>query len=522
MQGLNKGSNIDSSLLEQFQREIWSKVPHLEEKTDEVKIVNATPLIDITEDLRECARKEYGLDLADKDLRVFGKFDSNLLAGSIKVRPAVQIIHDAIATGKLRSGQTIFEATSGNFGIALGEIGRLGLDVVTLVSRKLQEGVFEELRNEKIRIINLDMDICPAPGMKGDANIMAAKATAANIRSQLSEFGFDTTIFDRTSSEVEAVLVKQDIINLAKLLAKIYNGFCPEQYDNELNIEAHRTVTAAELDQQLREKSYSLGDYRIICTFGTGGTSGGLSRYLMEKHGKKSLHVVFPLANQDVAGIRTKGKAMGLKFYEPERYAAQHEVDFGQAKRLLKFFVVKGHDIGESSALALYAVMQMANFGGYGGKFVVMIADGIQKYRKNIETMKERQGSLQVGLKEAVSNIGDYDRVLWIHTMYTPRKEGIELIANSLGVDESKISVPKASDVERLLATQQIPKELDKALGGANGKSLLVCMMGNTSLRVAEVLAGKGIIAESLNGGISTLSQEKGKQISELVQIATE
>ena len=141
MQEVNKGSNIDSSLLEHFQKEIWSKVPHLE-KADGAKVVNATPLVDITEDLKECARKEYNLNLDDKDLQVFGKFDSNLLAGSIKVRPAVHIIHDAIATGKLKSGQAIFEATSGNFGIALGQLSKLGLDVVTLVSRKLQEGVF--------------------------------------------------------------------------------------------------------------------------------------------------------------------------------------------------------------------------------------------------------------------------------------------------------------------------------------------------------------------------------------------
>ncbi|TLX65668.1 MAG: pyridoxal-phosphate dependent enzyme [Thaumarchaeota archaeon] len=476
-------------MFEHFQREIWSKVPHLEEKPDEVKVVNATPLIDITEDLRECARKEYGLNLADIDLQVFGKFDSNLLAGSIKVRPAVHIVHDAIVTGKLRRGQTIFEATSGNFGIALGQIAKLGLDVVTLVSRKL--------------------------------HLLAAKATASNIRSQLYEFGFDPGIFDRSSSEVEKLLASQDIINLAKLLAKIYGCFCPEQYDNELNIEVHKTVTAAELDQQLREQDHSLAEFRIVCTFGTGGTSGGLSRYLMEKYGKKSLHVVFPLGDQDVAGIRTKGKAAGLKFYEPERYAGQHEVDFLQAKRLLKFFVDKGHDMGESSALALYAVIQMANFGGYGGKFVVIIADGIQKYRKNMVTI-EKQNRLQVDLQEAVSNIGNYDRVLWIHTQYTPQKEGIELIANSLGVDESKISVPKARDVERLLATQEIPKELDNALGGADGKSLLVCMMGNTSLMVARVLAGKGIAAESLNGGINALSQGKGKQISQLVRLATE
>src|ERR671914_578272 len=525
LQGLNEKTDIDNSLMERFEREIWGKVPHLEEKSGESKVVNPTPLINITEDLKQCARIEYGLDLADKDLQVFGKFDSNLLAGSIKMRPAVHIIYDAIASGKLRGGQTIIEATSGNFGIALGQIGRLGLDIVTLVSRKLQEGVFEELRNERTRIINLDMDICPAPGMKGNPNLLAAKATASNIRSQLIEIGFDPEVFDKSRSEVEELLASQDIINLAKLLGRIYSCFCPEQYDNELNIEVHRTVTAAEIDQQLIEQGYSLAEFKVVSTFGTGGTSGGLSRYLMEKYGKKSLHVVFPLSNQDVAGIRTKGKAAGLKFYEPERYAGQHEVDFEQAKPLLKFFVDKGYDIGESSALALYAVMQMANFGGEGGrKFVVMVADGIQKYRRSIEMMQEiREDRLEVPLQEAVSNIGNYDRVLWIHTPYTPRKEGIELIANSLGVNESKISVPKASEVERLLATQKIPKELDNTLSeGDNGKTLLVCMMGNTSLRVAEVLAEKGIVAKSLTGGISALSQDKGKQISELVRIATE
>jgi cysteine synthase A len=383
------------------------------------------------------------------------------------------------------------------------------------------------LRSERMRIINLDMDICPAPGMKDNPNLLAAKATASNLRSQLSELGFDPVVFDKSRSAAEELLARQDIINLAKLLAKIYNSFCPEQYDNELNVDVHKIVTAAEIDQQLREQNQSLAEFRVVCTFGTGGTSGGLSRYMMDKYGKKSLHVVFPLGNQDVAGIRTKGKASGLKFYEPELYAGQHEVDFEQAKRLLKFFVSKGRDIGESSALALYAVMQMANFGGGAGKFVVIIADGIQKYRKNIETLQEsKPDRLDVPLQEAVSNIRNYNKVLWIHTMYTPSKEGIKLIANSLGVDESKIIVPKASDVERLLATQKIPKELDNALGSSDGengkKSLLVCMMGNTSLRAAQVLGEKGIVAQSLTGGISALSQEKDKPISELVRMATE
>ncbi len=515
---MQEENNIDKPLLERFEKEIWSKIPHVGKES---KVVNATPLIDITEDLKECARKEFNLNLGDKDLKVFGKFDSNLLAGSIKVRPAVNIIRDAISTGKIGSGQTIFEATSGNFGIALGQLSKLGLDVVTLVSRKLQEGVFEELKNEKTRIINLDMDICPAPGMKESPDVLAAKATAANVRSQLSELGFDPAIFDKASAEVLAVLAKQDIISLAKLLAKIYGCFCPEQYDNELNVEAHRTVTAPEIDQQLHEKGFSLGDFRILCTFGTGGTSGGLSRYMSEKYGKESLHVIFPQSNQDVAGIRTKDKAAGLRFYEPDRYAGQHEVDFEQAKHLFKFFVDKGYDMGESSALALYAVMQMANFGGFGGRFVVIVADGIQKYKKNLEAMSKKQSRTQVSLEEAKSSVKDYDKVIWIHTQYTPREEGIEMIAQTLGIDKSKIIVPKARDVERLLSTQQIPEELNKVLEGSH-KSLLVCMAGYTSLNAVQVLGQKGISTESLTGGISALSQGKGKQIAELITIARE
>ena len=35
----------DSALLERFEQEVWSKVPHLEEGS-EIKVVNATPLVD--------------------------------------------------------------------------------------------------------------------------------------------------------------------------------------------------------------------------------------------------------------------------------------------------------------------------------------------------------------------------------------------------------------------------------------------------------------------------------------------
>ena len=510
-------NNIDKALLEKFEQEIWNKVPHLYGE----KVVNPTPLVDLTEDFKECAKTIYKINLDDKDLKVYGKFDSELLSGSIKVRAATHIIYNAIASGKLKGNQTVIEATSGNFGIALGQLSKLGLSVVALVSRKLQEGVFKELRNEKIRIMDLDMDICPAPGMENKADELAAKATAANVRSQLAELGFNPEIFDKNIEEIENLLAKQDIINLARFLAKIYDLFCPKQYDNDLNVEVHRRVTATEIDQQLKEKGDSLEDYQIFCSFGTGGTSGGISQYISEKYNKKTVHVVFPVPAQDVAGIRTKAKASGLTYYLPETYASEPEVDFEKAKKLLKFFVDKGHDIGESTALELYAAMELANSGN-AKKFVVIVADGIEKYRKNFEQISTNQIPMNISLEDAAAKANDYDRIIWVHTQYTPREEGIEIIAKSLGVDKSKISVQKARTINDLLTKQEVPEDLSKELDGSKGKSLLVCMAGNTSLMTAQVLASKGIITQSLNGGITNLPGGVGRNPGQFIKIATE
>jgi len=102
-----------------------------------------------------------------------------------------------------------------------------------------------------------------------------------------------------------------------------------------------------------------------------------LSRYISEIYGKKSVYVIFPPTNQDVAGIRTKANADGLTLYYPEIYAEQQEMDWETAKLLLKFLVEKGHDMGESRALELNEIIQKAISEG-GGKFVAMICDGIE------------------------------------------------------------------------------------------------------------------------------------------------
>ena len=521
MQEATAKRQVDEALLKRFQSEIKSKVPYIVERDGRKAFANATPLEDLTAPLVECARVEYGLEIPAKNIKIFGKFDSKIMGGSVKVRPAIEIIEDAVASGKLRTGQTVFEATSGNFGIALGMLERIGINVVFLVSRKLQSGVLDELNKNSSKTVNLDIDICPAPALAMDQNLVIAKATANNVREQLADLGLSKVQFDKSRNEIEGLLARQDAINLAKLLAKIYGGFCPEQYDNELNVKSHEAVTAPEIDQQLRERELSLADFKLISAFGTGGTSAGIGKYVQTKYGKKSVHVVFPLNNQDVAGIRTKDKALGLRFYNPALYAGQHEVDFEPARRVLRFFVGRGYDIGESSALALYACLQMLNY-GVGDKFVVMVADGIDKYRSTLGTVAQAPPPLEVTLSQASSSVADYGEVLWTHGMFVPKEDGIKLVASSLGCDESKIKVARVSDVQELISTEKIPDNISNILPKDNRKVLLVCMAGGTSLRVAQILAAKGTLGQSLTGGIMSLSENSKKQPSDLVQMARE
>jgi cysteine synthase A len=47
-------------------------------------------------------------------------------------------------------------------------------------------------------------------------------------------------------------------------------------------------------------------------------------------------------------------------------------------------------------------------------------------------------------------------------------------------------------------------------------------MAGNTSLMAVKVLESKGVVTQSLNGGISELPEAKTKSIPELIKVATE
>ena len=503
---------IDHVLLGEFKAKIESRIPRI---LSDRSLSNPTPLLDITDVLLSAAKEEYGLDLSSKKVKVYGKFEGKVLGGSVKTRPAVQIVREAISSGTLTRDKIVFEATSGNFGVSLGLLKGLGLRVVALVSRRLQDGVLQALDNSEVMTIDLDVDLCPAPGLSIDADTAVARGVAQSVRGRLVEFGLDVSPFDQARKEVEGLLARQDVIGLAKLLARVYEGFCPEQYENELNPVSHQTVTGPEIDAQLKEVGGTLADSDVVCTFGTGGTSTGLSRYIKETYGRKGVRVVFPLAGQDVAGIRTREKASGLKFYLPDSYLGEHETDFQAASALLSHFFRLGLDIGESSALALYATLQLVNYGA-GEKFVVVLADGAQKYLERAGQIEPRKA--EVSLEEARSNLSAYDSIIWTHGMFTPNEEGINLLAATLGCDPTKVRISRTRDVQSLIVGGEIPKGIQSILPNGRSKVLLVCMVGGTSLMAAKFLNARGIDAQSLKGGIMALAASSGKPPAQLLK----
>src|SRR2546429_8351524 len=121
-----------------------------------------------------------------------------------------------------------------------------------------------------------------------------------------------------------------------------------------------------------------------------------------------------------------------------------------------------------------------------------MLADGIDKYRSTLGTVAQAPPLLEVTLPQASSSVAEYGEVLWTHGMFVPKEDGIKLVASSLGCDERKIKVARASDVQTLISTEKIPDNIMNVLSIDDRKLVLGCMAGGTSLRVAQIFADKG------------------------------
>src|SRR5438046_9333530 len=78
-----------------------------------LQLIGNTPLVEI-----RCVR-----DGVAPGVRILGKLEGFNPGGSVKDRPALKMIEDGLARGRLVPGKTILDSTSGNTGIALAMVG---------------------------------------------------------------------------------------------------------------------------------------------------------------------------------------------------------------------------------------------------------------------------------------------------------------------------------------------------------------------------------------------------------------
>src|SRR5215212_4889250 len=113
--------------------------------------------------------------LAPPDVNLFVKIEAFNPLGSVKDRLALGVIEDAERTGKLKPGQTVIEATSGNTGIGLAMVcAQKGYPLVVTMAES-----FSVERRKLMRFLGAKVILTPAPeggtGMVRRANEIAAK-----------------------------------------------------------------------------------------------------------------------------------------------------------------------------------------------------------------------------------------------------------------------------------------------------------------------------------------------------------
>lgn len=173
-------------------------------------VVGNTPLIKITD-------------------KIWAKAELMNPSGSIKDRMAINIISNAEKSGKLKSGDTIIEATSGNAGISFAWLSAE--------------------RGYKIKIV------MPSNMSQERKNILKYYGA------ELIEVG---------PGDFESA------INLRNKLSKENGWFNTNQFSNPLNIEAHFNTTAREILNQIEGDEISA----LVSGTGTGGTIMGCSKRL--------------------------------------------------------------------------------------------------------------------------------------------------------------------------------------------------------------------------------------------------
>lgn len=262
--------------------------------------VGQTPLVKLQR-LPEQAQMTNGATL-------LAKLEGNNPAGSVKDRPAFNMIYQAEQRGDIKPGDTLIEATSGNTGIALAMVAAMRGYPMTLL---MPTNSTQERKDAMIAY--------GATLIEVDEGMEAARDLALQMQAD-------------------------------------GKGVVLDQFNNPDNSQAHYLTTGPELWAQTDGKIT-----HFISSMGTTGTITGVSRYLKEKKPDIKIIGLQPDEEASIAGIRRWPAAYMPGIFDADLVDEVMDVDQSVAEVYMrKLAKTEGIFAGVSSGAAAWAAMEVA------------------------------------------------------------------------------------------------------------------------------------------------------------------
>ncbi len=239
------------------------------------------------------------------------KLEGNNPAGSVKDRPAMNMIAQAEARGEIKPGDTLIEATSGNTGIALA--------------------MAAAVKGYRMRLI------------------MPANMTVER-RASMRAYGAELVLVSEEAG-------MEGARDLAERMQAEGEGRVLDQFANPDCWGAHYQGTGPEVWRDTAGKVT-----HFVASMGTTGTIMGVSRFLKEQNPDIQIIGAQPREGASIPGIRKWPEAYLPKIYEPHRVDRIVEVSQEEAEEMTRRLAAEeGIFAGISSGGTLFAALQVAS-----------------------------------------------------------------------------------------------------------------------------------------------------------------
>jgi cysteine synthase B len=263
------------------------------------------------------------------DNLILAKLEGNNPAGSVKDRPALNMIRRAEERGTIKPGDTLIEATSGNTGIALA--------------------MAAAIRGYRMRLI-------------------MPENMSAERRGAMKSFGAEIVLTPREGG-MEAA------IDLANAMESRGEGIRLDQFSSPDNPAAHYETTGPEIWRDTDGRAT-----HFVSAMGTTGTIMGTGCYLKEQNPAIQIVGVQPEEGASIPGIRRWPEAYLPRIYDPAGVDRIIDVSQALAEQTTRDLAAKeGIFAGISSGGAIAAALRLSAEVS-GAVIVAIICDRGDRY----------------------------------------------------------------------------------------------------------------------------------------------